>query len=224
MVYDRLLNTLFAETCPRCGQASEAGYCHGCRAEFSRVGPACRRCGLRQPVLVCPRSRMTWRVEAVVAPFDYDVALKRQLVALKFHGARAAGRALGLLLAEAAAAHRADVDALVAVPLHAPKLRRRGYNQSAEIARSAGRRLELPVLGAGLRRLRGGPPQIELRAEARRTHPRGAFAAARGVAGLRIAVVDDVITTGATVNACADALLDAGACAVQAWAVARTAE
>jgi ComF family protein len=159
-----------------------------------------------------------------VAPFDYDTGLKRQLVAVKFRAARAAGRALGLLLADAAAPHRADVDALVPVPLHAAKLRRRGYNQAAEIARSTGTQLELPVLGAGLRRLRGGPPQIELRADARRSHPRGAFAAGRCVAGLRIAVIDDVITTGATVNACADALLAAGAGTVQAWAVARTAE
>jgi ComF family protein len=186
------------------------------------VAAPCAACGLARPVARCPRRALAWRVEATVAPFEYAAPLDRYVHALKYRGARNLGRAFGLLLADAV--RGGDVDALVPVPLHARRLRERGYNQATEIARTLGRALGLPVLVGGIaRRGRHGPQTGQTAAE-RVRNVTGAFAVRRNVAGLRIAIVDDVITTGATVNALAAELLAAGAARCDAWTIARTAE
>lgn len=224
MVYRRVLRTLFPETCPRCGGATTAGFCGGCSTDFPRVDAPCPRCGLRAPVAACPRLKLAWTVEAVIAPYAYAGALKQQVLALKFRAARSLGRPLGLLVADAVAKRARGVDLLLPVPLHRRKLRERGYNQAVEIARGVRARLGVPLIRNGLHRGSAGPPQTALGAAARRANLEHAFASRRVVRGLRIALVDDVVTTGATINACARALLDAGAAGVEAWAVARTDE
>lgn len=224
MVYERVLRTVFPELCPRCDAATTAGFCAGCRRDFPRIDNPCPRCGLRRPVADCPRRKLAWSVDAVVAPFGYAAAVKRQLLALKFRAGRKLGRALGLLLADAAAQRDGSVDVLIPVPLHPDKLRARGYNQALEIGRGIASCLETPLFADGLRRLTAGIPQTGLGAADRRANLDGAFAARRGIHGLRVALIDDVITTGATINACAKSLRAGGAAGVEAWAVARTAE
>lgn len=224
MVYEALLESLFPESCPRCEAATAAGFCAGCRSDFQRIHRPCSRCGLGRPVVACPRQALAWSVDAVRAPFSYGAAAKAQLLALKFRAGRRLGRALGLLLADAAAAHRRGIDALVAVPLQPARLRERGYNQALEIGRAVAARLELPLLHGALQRVGAGAPQTALGAAERRKNVNGAFAARHEMRGLRVAIVDDVITTGATVNACAECLRAAGAARVEAWAVARAAE
>jgi ComF family protein len=160
----------------------------------------------------------------VVAPFAYGAPLDRYIHALKYRGARTLGRALGLLLAERLRAEPLRADAVVAVPLHPRRLRERGYNQAAEIARTLARRLGLPLLSSAAHRSADRTSQISLDARERYANTVNAFVATRPLAGLRLAIVDDVITTGATVNALAAALAAAGASHVEAWAVARTAQ
>jgi predicted amidophosphoribosyltransferase len=101
-------------------------------------------------------------------------------------------------------------------------LRERGYNQAFEIARTVGAALGVPVLTRGIVRRDAGRTQIGRGAAERHASVRAAFAVERDCAGLNLAVVDDVITTGATINALAQVLVAAGAARVDAWAVART--
>ncbi len=217
-----MLGRLFVESCPGCAGPADSGFCAPCRAQLTRVAAPCPACGLAQPVARCPRRPGAWRVSAVVAPFHYAAPLDGYVHALKYRGARNVGRALGLLLASAA--RPGDIDALVPVPLHPRRLRERGYNQATEISRALRQAFALPLLLRGIERRGPHVPQTGQAAAARARNVATAFAVVRNVAGLRIAIVDDVITTGATVNALAAALLAAGAARCEAWAVARTAE
>lgn len=214
-----MLARLFNEACPACGGTSPAGFCGFCRGRFWRLGPTCRSCGLPLPVQSCPRNA-DWHLDFLVAPFAYAPPLDRFVLALKYRGERRLGRALGLLLA-AELGLSEPPDALVPIPLHPHRLRERGYNQAAEIARAVSRAAGVPLLARGFSRLRPTPPQTGSSAEVRRRNVAGAFAVARDLTGCRLAIVDDVVTTGATVNAFAKALVRAGA-AVGVWAVART--
>lgn len=219
-----MLGVLFREICPACGGFSRAGFCHVCAADLPRTCDPCPGCGLARPVARCPRAAARWHVDTVLAPFAYEPPLDHHVQQLKYAGARALGRAFGLLLAPAVRDACRDVDALVAVPLHPARLRERGYNQAIEIARALCRRLDTPVLLHGIERRHASRSQTGGSAAQRRAGVAAAFRVAPDLAGLRIAIVDDVITTGATVNALAAALLAAGATRCVAIAAARTPE
>ena len=219
-----MLDLLFRETCPACGGASGAGFCSVCAADMPRAGAVCRGCGLTLPVAHCPRRAAPWAIDAVVAPFAYAQPLDRHIRQLKYGGARALGRAFALLLAPAVRALTGEIDVLVAVPLHGTRLRERGYNQAIEIARPLSRQTGVPMLLRGIERRHGSPSQTGQAAAARRASVANAFRVTRNLAGLRVAIVDDVITTGATVNALAAALRGAGAARCIAVGVARTPE
>jgi ComF family protein len=217
------LQRLFAEICPACGLASTGGFCGVCAAELTRVVRACRRCGLAEPVAHCPRLGVAWDVDQVVAPFSYGPPLDHYVHELKYRNGRELGRAFALLLYPSLVLLEA-VDALVAVPLHRSRLRERGYNQAQEIARVLARALKVPAMTRGIVRLVATPPQAGQGALERRRSVARAFRVERDLAGLRIAIVDDVVTTGATVNALAVELKAAGAARCAVLAVARTAE
>ena len=213
---------LFPEVCPRCRGATERGFCAGCRGDFAVVTNACMRCGLPRPVMRCPQRDEPWQVDSIVAPYSYCMPLHHHVQALKFNRARKLGRALGLLLAERLKPHRGGIDALAPVPMHPERVRLRGYNQAVEIARSVAAELRIPLLIRGVRRRSAAPPQTALDARQRLKNLDGAFNTERRLDGLRIAIVDDVITTGATINALARSLRSVGAETPSAWAVART--
>ena len=184
----------------------------------------CPRCALAQPVRRCPRDNNVWQVTSIIAPLCYEFPLTTQIHALKFSSARSFGRALGLMLAEhlRGRLEAEAIDALVAVPLHRHRLVERGYNQALEIARPVAAELKLPLLIAGVTRTLPTRPQSELDLHERQASVTGVFSVSRKLHGRHVAIVDDVITTGATVNSLAGALRLAGAVEVQAWAVART--
>ena len=165
---------------------------------------------------------MAWHVDALIAPLRYAPPLYGQLHALKFAGARHLGRALGLLLAAELTCRGERADALVPVPLHGARMRARGYNQAAEIARTLAAELGMRVLASAVRREYATAAQSTLGLAGRNVNVAGAFAGTQRCAGLRVAVVDDVVTTAATVNAVARVLRGAGAASVVAFAVART--
>ena len=140
---------------------------------------------------------------------------------LKYHGQLAIAPVLGECLAEAAAsAPRAD--RLIAMPLHATRIRERGFNHATEIARVLARQLGLPLDLDSCRRIRDTPPQMGLKHDARRRNVRGAFDCSDDVQGQRIALVDDVMTTGTSLDELAATLKQAGASEVSCWVVART--
>ncbi len=131
------------------------------------IDDPCPICGLPRPVLACPHNAH-WYVDTVFAPFQYSPPLAHHIHALKFNGARKLGRALSLLMAEVVDSAAAEVDALIAVPLHRRRLRHRGYNQATEIARCLSAELGLPLITRGVERNRVTSPQIALGAPGRR--------------------------------------------------------
>ena len=130
---------------------------------------------------------------------------------------------MGLLLAEALqrGGPEEDVHALVPVPLHRRRLIQRGFNQAFEIARPLAAASGKPLVVRGILRRVNTRPQSLLAAHERHKNIRSAFRIRRSLKGMNVAIVDDVITTGATVNALATSLLEAGAGKVHAWALAR---
>lgn len=219
-----MFEQLFFEVCPGCAEASRAGLCAVCAAALLRVADACERCGLGRPVASCPRRGRPWHVERVLAPFEYSAPLDGYVHGLKYRGARRLGRTLALALVDDLRDAAHGVDALVPVPLHPRRLRERGFNQATEIARTLGRAFERPVLLAGIRRRGAQVAQAGRGAAERLENVASAFVVERDLAGTRLAIVDDVVTTGATVNALAAALRGAGAARCEVWAVARTPE
>lgn len=213
--------------CDRTLAPLERGFCTPCAADLPGARtPRCEACGIGQDgrfacCADCRTRPPPWDRTIVLA--DYAPPLDRLVVALKFQGELAAAGPLGGLLGQAlrrAGAPR--VDALVPVPLGPGRLAERGYDQAAAIARSAGRAAGLPVRGAWLARIRDTPAQSRLPLQAREGNLTGAFRAGPGVAGSRVALVDDVMTSGSTLREAARALRAAGAQMVINLVVART--
>lgn len=236
-----LLHLVFPTPCHVCqrplGLGRRSALCAACWGALERVPQAgCQRCGWPFPAAgaargaerpLCQRCRETDdHFEAARAVLLYrDGGVARAAILLCKHGGR-----LGLLqhlAALLAAEAPADLmerawDAAVPVPLHWRRRWRRGFNQAEALARAVGRRHGLPVARRCLTRIRATPPQHG-DAAARRRNVRDAFAVRRAprIAGKRLLLVDDVFTTGATANACAAALLAAGATAVGVLTLAR---
>jgi ComF family protein len=235
----RLLDLLFPPRCVHCGRMGEP-LCAVCRASIQAPrSPRCQRCdrslgGAPGPccglcVALASQGRQIALGRIIVAT-DYGDAARSAIRALKFRRQRRLAQPLGLLLVEAI--QRADApadliaDLIIPMPLHADRRRERGYNQAALLARPVARALRLPLAEDALTRVRATRPQTHLHRDARRANVAGAFAlsgptAARALAGQRILLIDDVTTTGATLEAAAEALLAAQPAAIYAAAVAR---
>ena len=158
--------------------------------------------------------------DRTVAALAYSFPLDRLIPRLKYHGRLAVAPALGGCLAQAVAAH-ARPDRLIAMPLHPTRIRERGFNHATEIAREAAKRLGLPLDTSSCKRIRDTPPQMGLKHDARRRNVRGAFNCLGEVSGQHIALVDDVMTTGTSLDELAATLKRAGAREVSCWVVAR---
>lgn len=230
---------LLAETrCPGCGRVlpgADARLCADClTAEAAPAGACCPGCGeigagpQEQPLL-CGRCREKPRPWGrLLAYGPYDGVLRELILAYKFE----ARLDLGRRLQECALAaferglrdypELAACQALVPVPLHPRRLLMRGFNQSRELARLVSARSGLPILQQALSRVRRTVPQMELKREERAENIRGAFAAREEyVAGRAVLLVDDIMTTGSTLEECARALLQAGAARVDVLVLAR---
>ncbi|HST00828.1 MAG TPA: ComF family protein [Usitatibacter sp.] len=156
-----------------------------------------------------------------IAAFEYRFPLDRLVLRFKFAADLAVGRALASRLAACVAL--ADRPRRIVVPpLSSPRLRSRGFNQALEIAKVVARRLDVPCEPRAIARLRETEAQRGLDRRRRLANLRGAFASTRGFDGERVAIVDDVVTTGATAETLARTLKQSGASRVSVWAVART--
>ena len=221
------LARLLPQRCALCGAAAQrTALCDTCRlalpalpsrcpvcAQPSTGDAACGEC-LQQP----PRFAVT------VAAHAYAFPLDRLIQALKYEHRLELALPLGDALADAvrrAPASLEGVEAIVPLPLSRTRQRERGFNQAIEIGRIVARRTDLP-LAPLLSRTAHAPPQASLPWRERRRNVRRAFACNHDLGGRHVAVLDDVMTTGATLDAAAAALVAAGAARVDAWVVART--
>ena len=221
------LRWLFALRCLVCGEAGEDGrdLCRACHDGLPWQGMACTQCALPQAqdgTCAACRQRPP-PLDAAHAVFDYAFPLDRLLPRLKFHRDFAAGRVLAQCMAERFAALPRPA-AILPVPLHPSRLRRRGYDQALELARPLARALKLPLSTGLLQRRRATSAQSRLDAAARQRNLHGAFQlTAAAAVPAHVVLLDDVMTTGATLHAAAQALRCAGAQRVEAWVCARVA-
>jgi ComF family protein len=208
------------------GQTTDHDLCPACRRDLPWNRSACLRCGLPLPLPADACGHCQRRPPPLTetrAVFRYEAALERLLPRLKFHDDLAAGRLVGGLMAESLA-NAEQPQALIPLPLHRRRLRSRGFDQTLELSKPLARALRLPLLDDVLIRVRDTTPQSRLNAAARQRNLRRAFAVRPGrVVPAHVALIDDVMTTGATLHAAADALLRAGVMRVDAWVCARVA-
>ncbi|KAB7624489.1 ComF family protein [Alkalilimnicola sp. S0819] len=204
----------------------DAGLCQDCANELPRLRDGCPLCA--EPDcggLDCARCQaQAPPVSRCLAAGPYAPPLDGWIKRLKFHADLPAGALLASLLSARLAPrlnHSTPPQALVPIPLHPRRLRQRGYNQALELSRGLGRRLGLPLRPALLRRVRDTVTQSRLPARRRAGNLHDAFRADVAATGLRLALVDDVMTTGETAYAAARALRQAGAAEVELWVVAR---
>jgi ComF family protein len=224
----RTAQALLPSRCLLCGEAGDADLdlCAECFAALPWNRTPCAHCGLPLAVAAaacgqCLRAPPPFA--ATFAPWTYAFPLDRLLPRFKFHGDLAAG-ALVVRRWLAGAAAVARPQAFVPVPLHARRLRERGYDQALELARPLARGLDVELMAHGLARLRATSAQTALGAGARRRNVRGAFVADRRTRWPpHVALVDDVMTTGATLAECARVLRAAGVARVDVWVAARAA-
>ncbi|MDO8988716.1 MAG: ComF family protein [Sideroxyarcus sp.] len=214
-----------AQPCLLCGAASHDGLCcANCDAELPRIGAGhCPVCGLPTPDgNVCGQClKHAPPFDHTVAAFSYGFPVDKLIQALKFND-----RLILVDFLAQALALRIETrpDCIVAMPLHPARLRERGFNQSLLLARRISRKLRLPLLADACERVRNTPPQSALPWKERDKNMRQAFTCKPGsaVRGKHVAIVDDVMTTGASIGELARALKKAGASEVSAWVVART--
>jgi ComF family protein len=223
------LSVLGSSQCELCRRWGARRVCAACEARFAPPRARCRRCGLPTGQALaqcgdCLRDPPPFG-RAVVA-VDYAFPWDGLVIDFKFNGRVELAGALADLLArriDAEADAHARCDLVVPVPLARGRLAERGFNQAWELARRVARRLGLPAHAAALARALDTPHQAGLGRAERQRNLRNAFVPAReGLAGRRAALVDDVMTTGATAREAAAALLRGGAAAVDLWLFART--
>lgn len=228
-----LLHQLFPPHCPACGVPVAAGgnLCPECFGALHHItAPLCACCGIP---FALPTPEGTLCPECISTPPSFDHAravvvyndIAGTLVGnLKYHDRMAMLHRLAAQMQQAGGGLLANTDVLVPVPLHWRRLLKRRYNQSAWLAYQLSALSGLPCAPDALARIRHTKPQTGMPRSQRQKNLRAAFAvhAPEAVAGKRVLLVDDVLTTGATANACANALKKAGALQVNVLAFART--
>ncbi|MFJ7285854.1 ComF family protein [Pseudomonas sp. NPDC099000] len=219
--------------CLLCSEATEEvrPICMACETDLPWLGDHCQTCALPLPAsgLTCgPCLKLPPAFERVAAPWTYSFPVDTLITRFKHSAKWPFGRLLGELLAQFLQ-HRFDEDldrpdALVPVPLAAKRLRQRGFNQAAMLARWLSSSLDIPCDEKLLLRIQDTSAQQDLNADARKKNLRNAFALVSGasIKGRHLAIVDDVLTTGATAQALARLLMEAGAARVDVYCLART--
>lgn len=228
---DFILKAVYPPLCILCGAPGETSWmlCGECRQALPRNTSCCGLCALPLPESAAGKLCGACRSEKpsydrVLAPLLYADPADRLIAGFKFHGQLHTGRLLAQLLGDHIEEVVPDMpEALLPVPLHPRRIRQRGYNQALELARALSRRFRIPLDYHSCARLRPTPPQAGLNARVRRGNLRNAFSVSPQAAYRHVVIVDDVVTTGSTVNELARTLKCQGIGRVDAWTLARTA-
>ena len=218
-----LLDIIYPPRCPGCGRIGFT-FCEACQARIEPIpAPVCGRCGrpVDQPGL-CPICRTTpSSLERITSSAVFASPLREAIHSLKYNNARALAAPLGARMAAYWQQEGFSADVIVPVPLHKSRLAERGYNQSLLLARAVSRATGIHLDEQMVVRHKATQQQALLNAAERRENVKGAFECRGDAAGLRIALIDDVCTTGNTLEACAAVLKAAGAASVWAFTLAR---
>lgn len=219
------LDFLFPRRCVGCGKEGDF-LCHSCRQSLSEIKPpTCPRCGIPQPKQTLCQGCANRKTEiyGIRSPYRFDGVMREAIHQLKYQNLRALAVPLAELLNEYLTRNPLPAEVLIPVPLHQRRLRERGYNQSSLLARELGKLASLPVLeGCLIRRLYASPQARTGNVEERRNNVTNAFICRdRRVEDRQILLIDDVSTSGATLDACASALRDGGATSVWGLTLAR---
>lgn len=230
-----LVSLLYPPCCALCGGRGVHGLdlCLGCRRDLPWNYRPCPHCAAPLPRGVAPDTacadcqRDPPGYDRAWSAFRYQGTLRWLHRRFKFGARLANSRLLAALLADALASAldqgmAVRPDCVLVMPLHRRRVSWRGFNQALELIRPAAGRLQIELDFQGLRRTKPTRPQTDLPARRRRQNVRGAFACARDLAGLRVALFDDVVTTGHTVAEAARVLRRAGALEISVWSLART--
>lgn len=218
-------HVLLPQNCILCGSAcGHRQLCKGCSQDLPLHQTACCPvCALPTPQgEVCGNClKHPPRFDATTAALNFDFPADAIVRALKYQGQLEIAELLATMLAQRLAGC-GKPDFILPMPLHTARLQHRGFNQAAEIARRVARLLDVPFAVNAALRVRATEPQAGLPLEQRRKNLRGAFAAAEDLSGKKVAVIDDVMTTGTSLNELAKTLKAAGAVRVECWVAART--
>jgi ComF family protein len=220
-----LLNKSLLQSCFLCGTASQESLCIDCLADLPYQKIVCQCCGRMLAVSgFCGdcqgRLPMYRRLQSV---FTYDYPVNKLIQTAKYHSNLAILVLLGKLMAQHLCfSPRPDI--LIPVPLHINRLRYRGYNQSLELARCISKHIGIPLDYMSCVRVKNTPPQVNLSAKSRRMNVKGAFQVmGKCTQWEHIGIIDDVVTTGSTVEELTSVLLRSGAKRVDVWCCARHA-
>lgn len=219
-----LADLFYPQRCVGCDRRASDVLCRACFEALPEVGqPCCARCGMPTAfeTPVCEGCKgVDFSFESARAPLRYGGTGKELVHALKYRGYTRVVEKVAVPLMLGVLDRGTCFDAVVPVPLHRSRLRKRGFNQAELLARGVARKLNVTVSDT-LQVVRSTRDQVELSAAGRRANVTGAYSA-RGRAAGRILLIDDVFTTGATTSACADTLVRAGAGEVHALTLCRT--
>lgn len=234
--FGSLFDIIFPEKCRLCGERvrDQGGLpiCLDCWGKLETITPPfCTICGIpftskegiSHPCSLCLRKPPSFKVARAVG--KYSGPLREAIIELKYKGRGSIARRLGMMMADMVARdpELSDIELLLPVPLHRSRMRERGFNQSELLAKAMGKELGIEVNTSSLIRARRTASQVGLGMEERIKNVAGAFVVARkdAIEGRSLALVDDVMTTGATANECSKTLVKGGARSVSVVVLAR---
>lgn len=219
------VDSFFPKQCVSCGKVGSF-LCLSCKRKLpSLAAPLCPKCGRPQASgIVCPscRQRRT-EIDGIRSPYRFDEVIRKAIHQLKYQNLKAISSCLAELLADYLEPSPLPGEVLVPVPLHQRRLKERGYNQSSLLSRELGKLTSLPVIEGCLIRIKEAQPQVRAASmEERRENVVGAFICRNEkLSAKQVILIDDVCTSGATLESCAVALKSKGAISVWGLTIAR---
>ncbi|MDI1300123.1 ComF family protein [Methylotenera sp.] len=220
----KLFDRLLKQRCLLCttDEGGEFGLCDACYKDLPwHTAPQCPQCGLSSNGLVCGSClHSPPDFDATHSLFTYDFPLDVMMQRYKYGSMLNLGHIFGKMLSNKT--NLANVDLVIAMPMHPARLKERGFNQALEIAKIITNNNPEKLDYLSVQRQKLTPPQANLPLKERVRNIKGAFTASNHLNGKRIAIIDDVMTTGASLNELAKTLKQAGASHVECWVVART--
>ena len=221
----KIVNILFPPRCVNCGKCGSF-LCRKCRNKVVYLQPPlCLRCSkpIRTGAICSKCQSQTWDIDGIYSIFKYGGAIRQAVIQFKYHNIKALADPLSQLMSSYLIRHNLSFDIIIPVPIHKRRLRERGYNQSSLLAQRLSRMTSIPVMEGILIRTKHTPSQAKSDSiEQRRKNIRNAFkCTGHNISGKRILLIDDVCTSGSTLNSCAASLKAAGAASVWGLTLAK---